>query len=572
MGKQCTREDVIKRFQDIHKGRWIYDKFEYYNMHIKSIITCPIHGDFMMTPHAHLKGQGCPKCGILNRANKKRDTTDSFIEKAKDKHNNEWLDYSEVNYVDSKTEVCIICHKKDRLGNEHGKFYQSPNNHLNGNGCPKCAQETRNNSRRLDKDELIKRIYDIYGDMYDTSKIEEYVNNTTPVTLICKKHGEFQQTPGSLFIGGGCQQCGEERRLKKINDYFKSTFEQRANETHNFKYIYTDVNYKGMLVPVKIICPIHGEFWQKPVNHLNGCGCQQCARDMVISSDERGLREFISYLVGNVRYNDREILPNQYELDIVIDGKKIAIEYDGLYWHNEKNKSSFDYHLMKTNLCAKKGYRLIHIFEDEWLYKQDIVKSRIKNILGITLNKIYARKCEVKEVSYKDCKVFLDNNHIQGNSTSKYRYGLYYNNELVSIMTFSSPRKNLNGKNENGTFELVRFCNKIDTTVVGGASKLLKHFIREIKPMKIISYADKRWSNGNLYETLGFKHIRDSRPSYFYVIGDKRHNRFEFRKDILVKEGYDANKTEHEIMLERNIYRIYDCGCMVYEMNLTSTE
>lgn len=572
MGKQCTREDVIKRFQEIHKGKWIYNEFEYYNMHTKSIITCPIHGNFLMTPHAHLKGQGCPKCGRLIRIEKKKDTTNSFIEKAKDKHHSDWLDYSEVNYVDSKTEVCIICHKKDKFGNEHGKFYQTPNNHLNGCGCPKCAQETRNNSRRLNKDEFIKRIHNIYGDMYDTSKVEEYVNTYTMVTLICKKHGKFQQNPGSLFNGRGCQQCGEERRLKKINEYFKSTFEQRANEVHNFKYIYTEVDYKGMLTPVKIICPIHGVFWQKPVIHLNGCGCQQCARDMVISSDEKGLREFVSYLVGNVKYNDREILPNQYELDIVVKDKKVAIEYDGLYWHNEKNKPSFDYHLMKTNLCAEKGYRLIHIFEDEWLYKQNIVKSRIKNILGITPNKIYARKCDIREVSYQDCKKFLDDNHIQGNSTSKYRYGLYYNNELVSLMTFSSPRKNVNGNKQEGFFELVRFCNKIDTTVVGGASRLLKHFIREVKPLKIISYADKRWSNGNLYEQLGFTHIRDSRPSYFYVIGDKRHNRFEFRKDILVKEGYDANKTEHEIMLERNIFRIYDCGCMVYEMNLTSTD
>ena len=569
MGKKCNRNDIIKRFQKVHKNKWIYDRFEYYNMHTKSIITCPIHGDFMMTPHAHLKGQGCPECGKLVRIEKKKDTTESFIEKAKSKHNNEWLDYSKVNYVDSKTKVCIICHKKDRNGKEHGEFWQKPGNHLNdGNECPKCAQEIRSNYRRLDKEEFIRRIYDIYGDMYNTYKIKDYVNNTTPVTLICKKHGEFTQKPMCLLAGKGCPQCGEEKRLIKINNHFKNIFEQRANEIHHFKYDYTEVDYKGTFIPVKIICPIHGEFWQKPTSHLSGYGCQQCAKDMIVSSYERVLREFIKGFGIIVKYNNRTILKDNKELDIYLPNNKLAIEFDGLYWHNEINKSDCKYHLNKTLQCADKGIQLIHIFEDEWIEKLEIVKSRLMNILGLTPNKIYARKCEIREVDYSTCKKFLDECHIQGNCPSKYRYGLFYNNELVSVMTFGGQRKLTNRKGSENDYELLRFCNKLNTTVIGGAGKLLKHFIKKHNPSTIISYADRRWSSGNMYEQLGFTHIRDSKPNYFYVVGDKRENRFNYRKDILIKEGYDANKTEHEIMLERKIYRIYDCGCLVYEMKL----
>ena len=123
-------------------------------------------------------------------------------------------------------------------------------------------------------------------------------------------------------------------------------------------------------------------------------------------------------------------------------------------------------------------------------------------------------------------------------------------------------------KKGEGVYELLRFCNKLNTTVVGGASKLLKHFIKTVNPKSIISYADKRWSNGNLYEKLGFIHTHDSKPNYFYIVNNKRENRFSYRKDILVKEGYDKTKTEHEIMLERKIYRIYDCGCMVFRLDL----
>jgi len=245
------------------------------------------------------------------------------------------------------------------------------------------------------------------------------------------------------------------------------------------------------------------------------------------------------------------------ELDIVLPDHKLAIEFDGLYWHNE-NVVENDYHLKKTEACESLGYQLIHIFEDEWRYKKEIVQSRLKGILGKN-DKIFARKTVCKEISYKESKEFLEKSHIQGNCMSKWQYGLFAGDKLVSVMTFGKSRF------ADG-FELLRFANALDTNVVGGASKLLKHFVKDHPEIsKIVSYADRRWSRGNLYEKIGFKFLHKTDPSYFYRVGRVRKSRFEFQKHKLVEQGFDPSKTEHEIMKERKCPRIYDCGTLKYE-------
>lgn len=177
--------------------------------------------------------------------------------------------------------------------------------------------------------------------------------------------------------------------------------------------------------------------------------------------------------------------------------------------------------------------------------------------------RIFARKCKVALIDAKQANDFLESNHIQGSCQSKYRYGLYYNDELVSVMTFGKSRFSDN------EFELLRFCNKLYTNVIGGASKLFKHFLKDHSEItNIVSYADRRWSIGNLYEKLGFVRCSISEPSYYYITNSNvRQNRMNFQKHKLVAEGFDPNKTEHEIMLERKIYRIYDCGTIKYIFN-----
>lgn len=275
-----------------------------------------------------------------------------------------------------------------------------------------------------------------------------------------------------------------------------------------------------------------------------------------VSDRETELYNYIaSKYNGQIIKSDRTILDGK-ELDIYLPGLNLAFEFDGLYWHNEITKSS-DYHVSKTNVCESKGIQLIHIFEDDWLYKSDIVKSRINGLLGLN-NRIFARKCIIKEISNNDAATFLNENHIQGSCVSKYRYGLYFNDELISIMTFGKSRF-------SDEFELLRFCNKLNINVVGGASRLFNHFLNNHDEIvEVISYADRCWSKGNLYEKLGFIKDGITKPAYYYIIDNKRQNRIKFQKHKLVKEGFNPSKTEHEIMLERKIYRIYDCGNIKY--------
>jgi endogenous inhibitor of DNA gyrase (YacG/DUF329 family)/very-short-patch-repair endonuclease/predicted RNA-binding Zn-ribbon protein involved in translation (DUF1610 family) len=265
--------------------------------------------------------------------------------------------------------------------------------------------------------------------------------------------------------------------------------------------------------------------------------------------------------------NNRKIL-NGKEIDIYLPDYKLGIEINGLYWHSELFKEK-NYHLNKTNECEKQGIQLLHIFEDEINNKLKIVMSIIKNKIGIINNKIFARKCQIKEIDNNISKEFLINNHVQGNVNSKIKIGLFYNDELVSVMTFGKKRISMGNKiSIEDEYEMLRFCNKLNTSVIGGASKLLSYFIKKYNSKSILTFADRRYSQGNLYKQLGFKFIGNTQPNYFYVILSNitREHRFKYRKNILVQQGFDLNKTEHQIMLERKIPKIYDCGHMKYEI------
>ncbi len=284
------------------------------------------------------------------------------------------------------------------------------------------------------------------------------------------------------------------------------------------------------------------------------------------SEPENLLYDFIlNNYEGTIIKNSKKIIP-PYELDIYLPDLKIAFEFNGLYWHNELYKP-FDYHKMKSDLCEEKEIQLIQIYEDDWAYKQDIVKSMILNKLGKTPNKIYARKCQIKEINNnKLIKKFLIDNHIQGFVNSSIKLGLFYNDELVSLMTFGKLRKLMNMKSVYNTCELIRFCNKLNTNIIGGASKLFKYFLNNFKEYEnIISYANRDYSNGNLYKQLGFNLDKLTPPNHYYIINNERKHRFNFRKSELIKQGFDLNKTGQQIMLERKIYRIYNSGNYKFE-------
>lgn len=290
---------------------------------------------------------------------------------------------------------------------------------------------------------------------------------------------------------------------------------------------------------------------------------------------EKEIASFISGLgsfeVVNHTIENRNIISHG-EIDIVVKKNgniSLLIEADGLYWHSSNNGKDKTYHITKTNKCEQLGFQLLHIFDDEWNNKRHIVESRIKDILGVFDHKIFARKCIVKEISSSESKNFLNENHLQGNCNSKVKLGLFYEDDLVSVMTFGAKRKIMNSKSIDETdYEMLRYASKCGYHVVGGASKLLKYFERTYHPSSILSYADRRWSHGKLYKALGFELHHIAKPNYWYVNTDhsKRLYRYGFRKSIQHKllPIFDNSKSESENMLANGYDVVWDCGNFVF--------
>lgn len=271
------------------------------------------------------------------------------------------------------------------------------------------------------------------------------------------------------------------------------------------------------------------------------------------SSIEQELFESIP--CENKYQNDKTILGGM-ELDMVLPDVKLAIEYDGLYWHSVQQGKGENYHLNKTKRCLEKGYQLFHIFESDDI---EIWQSMINNKLGLN-KRIYARKCEIKEVSFADSMKFLEENHLQGFCPSSIRYGLYYKDELVQLITFGKSRFD-----KSYDYELLRLCTLKRYCVVGGASKLFKHALKFVKG-KIISYANRRFSCGEIYKKLGFELKGESAPNYFYNKSGKMYSRIAFQKHKLkdVLDKFDDSLSEYDNMLNNGYDKIYDCGNLVF--------
>jgi len=270
------------------------------------------------------------------------------------------------------------------------------------------------------------------------------------------------------------------------------------------------------------------------------------------SYGERTLSEFIQQLGIIVINGDRSII-QPYELDIVLPEHKIAIEYCGLFWHSETCGKDKRYHEMKMKLANAAGYRLLTIYEDEWVKRTNQVKNKIKHMLGMSVDKVYARKCTVELVDNK--QEFFDKHHIQGSGPGSITFQLVVNERPCAMMTFIQCK--------NQSFYLNRYATSM--SVVGGFSKLLKHFEKNIKWSKIISFADLRWSDGNLYRQCGFELDGIIPPDYYYSPnGVDRYHKSNYRHAQLPKRlaNYDPTKTEWENCDVNGIHRIWDCGKM----------
>jgi hypothetical protein len=479
---------------------------------------------------------------LLNNSMAKKYTTEEVINLFKEKHGNRY-DYSMFVYPGRKNDKAIVICRK------HGQFVTSKQHHLKGSGCPECAGVPRGGFKRKSQEEFIeelKKKYDKFYE-YDFSKFV-YINNTTKGTVICPKHGDFQITPKHLLMKQyGCSECSGKKRL---------TIEKIRELT---LYKIPDQDYINNKTNIKAVCEFHGEWEVRPDNLLHSkTKCPTCAGQL--SEIEGDLRKFVeSELDDSIIRNDKELLGDRRELDILSQRHKIAIEMNGLYCHSEEQGKDKNYHISKTNKCLQNNIRLFHIFEDEWRNKKDIWKSILRYNFGKIHNKLHARKCEVAVVDNSNARYFLNANHLQGYSNCSISLGLHHDNELVSLLTFGKSRFD-----NNIEWEIIRFANKIDTTVVGGFQKLFKHFIKTYNPCSIVSYADKRYSIGNLYRNVGMKEISNNAINYYYFNKRQgvRYSRHLFQKHKLKDKLplFDGSLSEVMNMRMNGFNRIYDCG------------
>lgn len=424
MPRKLTTNIFIERSEKIHNHKYDYSKVNYKNGNTKVCIICPEHGEFWQRPLHHLNGHGCPYC-----ADKVKLTVNEFIKRAKKKHGNKY-DYSKVDYIDSHTDVCIICP-------EHGEFWQKPYCHTSGNGCPKCARLARKeNYKTYTTEDFIKKAITIHGDKYDYSKVEyknikekviiicpihgefviapdkhlqgqgcakcskrhnytteeyiekakekygeeynysitKYINNKTKIKYICPKHGIIEQLPGN-HIRYGCPLCGKEEGIKtNRNKTTTETFIGKAQKVHGNRYDYSKVEYINGNTEVKIICPAHGSFWQKPVKHLYGQGCPICKESHL----EKKIQLFLND--KNIKYI-YEYKPKwlkkgrgQKSIDFFLPDFNIGIECQGeQHLHDTRAKYVVNFNTLlkrdeeKYFLSLKNGIKIIYFLSERYL-------------------------------------------------------------------------------------------------------------------------------------------------------------------------------------------------------------
>jgi len=307
--------------------------------------------------------------------------------------------------------------------------------------------------------------------------------------------------------------------------------------------------------PVCLNCDNITHFNHSSLRYTSFCDSPKCTKN--ISTAELEIYNYLLLLDNSTQH---KFYINKNEYDIIVKNKNLLIEFNGLYWHSENVQKDKNYHYKKWKIAINNNYHLFTIWEDDWENKKEIIKSMLNYKLNKTEKHISARNCNIKEVDYQTAKEFLIENHLQGNCVNSVRIGLFYKNKLVSLMTFG--KRKISNKTQ---FELLRFANILNISIAGGASKLFKYFITNYHPTKIISYASLDFSEGNLYEILGFQKIGETGINYWWVKHKTKYHRSNFMKWKLIKNKEKVDKTGDDIMRENGYYKVWNIGNLKYE-------
>jgi hypothetical protein len=505
-----SQEDVINICNKANKNKYTCDKFVYKNSKIKTIVTCPIHGDFLIKPESHMKGHGCIKCRDELSHSKQSFTTQEFIEKSKKLHSDQF-DYSETHYVNNTTPIKIRCLKHNII------FAQYPQTHFNSEtgGCPLCRSDTIKTKNSYMQGEILALFIETHGNKYDYSKFI-YTGITSKGIIICRKHGEFLKDPFGHIRGEGCQKCSHEITAEK-NSFTKEQFIENAKNIHGDLYDYSLVRYVNARTKVKIICKQHGVFEQIPYAHVGqGTGCPNCK----ISHWEDEICNWLVSIGEIIERKNRTILSGK-EIDIYLPKKKIGIELNGCVYHTAihspiagMNKGKeITYHQDKAILAEQNGISLYQFWDD-------MDENTIKGILSHKLHhckNISANTLEIRIISDFEALKFFSTKYRRINSQNFFiNTALSNGKNIIAIMVFSKS---------NNVIELVEYDTLQNISVVNGFQKLLSFSIPLLEKLNVSKIVSKLScdlfpvTKNTPHWEYGFKYDGREQPElWFYVL------------------------------------------------------
>jgi len=392
------------------------------------------------------------------------------------------------------------------------------------------------------------RAADVHSDRYDYSK-SKYSNAITEIEIICHTHGSFWQRPYSHVDGHGCPKCAD--TSLDTTDFIK-----RSHYVHQDKYDYSRSEYVNFRTKIEIICKEHGIFLQSPSQHLDGHGCPKCSH--AISKPHQKALSLFPHDIHIVN-NGRDVLDG-LEIDLYCPALEFGVEIHGAYWHSCRINNSPRHntykrlHSIKAQAAERTGITLYQFWDFEINDNPELIKSMIWNRCGLS-NRIYARQCEIKKLTNRQVSGFFNRSHLQGHRPASETYGLLLDDEIQCAASFS--------RHDKYEWEVMRYACKLGTTVVAGFARLFKQFQKELSPQSVLTFADRRFSTGELYSKNGFELVEDTAPNYFYVRGVEILSRQRCQKHRLQKllgPNFNPQLSERGNMLVNGFGRVYDAG------------
>lgn len=559
---------------------------EYVNLNTPIAFNCAGCGNTFTTlpRYITIKHSGCPKCAILTTSSK-NNQSHKFVEKLNTRN----TIYPPVNV--SVGHQYIGIHKKLQFEcyHNHAPWTATPASILQGHGCPECGLLKTQKSHLYTHDEFVglltqKNINHPYKQTY-LSDNQEYVGFRSKLQFFCNDNHTWHTTPDNILNGkSGCPYCATSKTfsfmaidwLTSIEQSDNITIMHRGNSQTEYSIPNTRYTADGYCKETNTVYEFHGNYWHgnpkmffkddmndrvgKTYGELYAETSKKEAKIkslgynlVTIWEDEYDNKKLLSKL-------SKTVLAQIKDMDINVVIIPITAQYDKYQYFNQLNKS------------LDNGIHTIFLFEDE-LLNADLIMSKLRHYSqASTTQPIHARKCVIKQISNNEKRDLLNINHVQGNDKAQISYGAYYNNTLVSVMTFVTPRVALGQKHKNKEYEdvweLSRFCTDVKFRIPGIAARLLKHFQRNHAWSEIYSFADRRWSVRNMYDKLGFDLAATNPPAYFYVVDGKRKHRWNYRKDVLKNTlpRYNPDLTEHENMANHGFWWVWDCGTLKYSM------